>query len=109
MMIHKTHFGARLYEMIREGPESPILVRHACVQPRGIQHVQIGNWILTAQKALQIRGEHAARRRPALADEIELVWTHFCKLQAGADGEARKAGIVLDPADALLSHGKKQL
>src|ERR1700704_3266474 len=109
MMIHETHFGARLSEMIHEGPESAILVRHACVQSRGIQQIQIRDWILAAQKALQIRGEHAARRRPALAYEIELVGPHLHKIQTRADGEARKTSIVLDPADALLSHGKKQL
>src|SRR6266550_4397776 len=109
MMIHETHFGARLSEMIREGPESAILVRHACVQPRGIQHIQIGNWILTAQEALQICGKDGAGSRPALADEIELVGPHLYKVQAGTNGEARKGCIVLDPADALLGHGKKQL
>jgi hypothetical protein len=109
MMIHETHFGARLSEMIREGPESAILVRHACVQPRGIQNIQISDRILAAQKALQIRGEHAARRRPALAYEIKLVGPHLHKVQTRADGEAWKTCIVLDPADALLGHGKKQL
>src|SRR6202158_2746898 len=109
MVIHKTHSGARLSEVIREGSESAVLVRHASVQPRGIQHIQISDRILAAQKTLQIRGKDAARSGPALANEIELVRAHLRKIQAGAEGEALKTGIVLDPADALLGHGKKQL
>ncbi len=33
---------------------------------------------------------------------------HPGKIEACANGVVRKAGVVLDPADALLGHGKKE-
>ena len=88
--------------------KSAVLVRHARVQPRGIQHIQISDRILAAQKALQIRGEDPAGRRPARADGVELIGTHLRELQAGANGVVRETGIVLDPADAFLGDRKQQ-
>jgi hypothetical protein len=93
---------------MREALESAVLVRHARVKPRGIQRIQIGERILAAQKALQIGGKDSARSGPALANEIEFVRRTFAKSRQ-ARMAVRKAGIVLDPADALLGHGKEQL
>ena len=47
--------------------------------------------------------------RSDFADCVELIGPHTRKIEAGANGVVRKAGIVFDPADALLGHGKKQL
>ena len=107
MMIHKPHLRFGRTEMIREKLESAVLVGHARVQPRGVQRIQIGERILAAHKTLQIRGKDGERSRPALANEIELVGTHFREIQTGANGKVRKAGIVLDPADAFLGHRKE--
>jgi hypothetical protein len=109
MMIDETHFGARLAEMMRERAKAAVLVRHAGVQPRGIQHIQISNRILSTQETFQVRGKNAVRSGPSLADEIKLIDTKLCKIQASADRETREARIMLDPADALLGNCKQQL
>jgi hypothetical protein len=49
------------------------------------------------------------RSGPSLADEIKLIDTKLCKIQASADRETREARIMLDPADALLGNCKQQL
>src|SRR5690348_13517064 len=107
MVRHKTHFGARWAEITRETAKPAIAVGHAGIQARGIENIQVGGGILAAQKTLQIRGKNAMRRGPSLADEIELVGADFGKVQAGANGEPRETGVMLDPADALLGYGKK--
>jgi hypothetical protein len=93
---------------MREKIEAAILVGHAGILPRGVQHIQVGNGILAAQHAFQIRREEAAGGGPSLADEIELVRSDSGEIEAGADGESGKPGIMLDPADAFLGHGKEQ-
>src|SRR5579872_1588798 len=108
MMIHETHFGARLAKMMREGAKAAVLVRHAGIQARGIQNIQVSSGILSAQKTLQIRGKNAMWSGPTLANEVELVGTYLCKIETGTDGESRETSIMLDPADALLGHGKQQ-
>src|SRR4029077_10861545 len=96
-------------EIRSEKLESSVLVGHARVKSRGVQYIQVGERILAAQKALQIGRKDGARSGPALANEIELVRMYLRKVQTGADGQARKAGIVLDSADAFLGYGKEQL
>ncbi len=58
--------------------------------------------------ALQIGYKPRARPRPAHADLVELIGANSGEIQAGANGAVREAGVVLEAAQSLLGHSKKQ-
>jgi hypothetical protein len=108
MVIHKALLRARLAEVMLEAVESAVLMRHAGEQQRGIQDAHIRGRKLAADKAFQVGGKQAVRRRPSLANKIEPIGTHLGELHAGANGVVGEAGIVFQPADAFLRYRIKQ-
>jgi hypothetical protein len=51
---------------------------------------------------------HRAGRLPPKANFIQLLGAHPGKLQASLNCELRKAGVMLQAADAFFGHRKKQ-
>src|SRR5216684_4392504 len=108
MVVDKPHLRLGRAEMIGETIKAAILVGHAGVGARHIQDILVAEWELTIGKTFQVAPYHSVRGRPARADYVELIGPHARKIEAGANGVVRKAGIVFDPADALLGHGKEK-
>ena len=109
MVIHKTHLRLRGAKVMRETVESAVLVRHARVQTRGIQNIQVRCRILAGRRNIS-SPRQILRSGAGHPWQTKSSWSgrNFRKIQACANRMVRKAGIVLDPADALLGHGKQQ-
>src|SRR3984957_2697209 len=108
MVIHKTHLRLGRTKMISEPLKAATLVGQAGIRARHIEEIVIVEWELTFGETFQVTQQHSMGRRPARADCVELIGPHAGKIEAGANGVVRKAGVVLDPADALLRDGKKE-
>src|ERR1700740_2591523 len=101
-MVYKAHSRLRRTKMMKEALKSAILMRHAGVESRGVQRIEIRERIPAARKTFQIRSEHLGGLGPALADEIELVRFYVRKLETSPNCVLRETGIMLDTADALF-------
>ncbi len=106
-MIHEAKLGSGIGERLAKAIFAPALMPHAQKEARGIQDgVEVGR-LPAGGVILEVMQKRSSRRRPTLANEIDIGWRNACEIQAGLDRERRKARIVLDPAQALLGDGEQ--
>src|SRR5208337_1182196 len=75
---------------------------------RAVQDIHVGDRPLAGSEQLQIVSITVPGSLPAKANLVQLIRADTRKLQTRLDGMGGKAGIVLQSADALFGHGKKQ-
>src|SRR5260370_4677373 len=109
VMIDKPHLRACWPELLREFLRSALLMPHAQEAQRRIQPVEIRQGHFPRGIALQIVPEYRPRRLPAKTHFVQLLRSQLREVQTRSNGVFRKAGIVLQPADALFRHGKQHL
>jgi len=107
MMIDKPHSRFRWPELLREFLRAAFLMPHAQEMQRRVQPVQIRQRHFPSGVAFQIVPEDRPRRLPSETHFVQLLRLHFREVQTSSNGIFRKAGVVLQPAEALLGHGKQ--